>query len=200
MTVMSEPLVPLSGSQRITAWCMAGIVLLLCVTAIGYRFLHPDLLTPLHLPREDTAPRAMAGMDEDVVALMRQLQANPGDMPALISLTEHFMHTGDWASAERFARRAASTAPDEIKPHYLLSMALHALERNEEAAASLERALQLKEEAVLRYSLGILYAYHLNDKQKGIAQFRRGLADPAAPDWLKADLEKELTELEREQN
>jgi len=195
---MSEPLVPLSGSQRTTVWCMAGIVLLLCVTAIGYRFLHPDLLTPLPPPREEAAPRApMAGMNEGVVALMRQLQANPGDMPALVSLTEHFMHVGDWTSAERFARRAASTAPDEIKPHYLLSMALHALERNEEAAASLERALQLKEEAVLRYSLGILYAYHLNDKQKGIAQFRRGLADPGAPDWLKADMEKELATLEQ---
>jgi tetratricopeptide (TPR) repeat protein len=195
---MSESLAPASVLQRATALGLAGIVLLLCATAVGYRFLHPDLLTPLPPPTENAAPHAPAGMmNERVVGFMQQLQVDPDDMPALLGLTEHFLHLQDWKSAERFARRAATVTPDDIRSHYLLSMALHGLERNEEAAASLERLLQLKEETALRYSLAILYAHYLNDKQKAIAHLRRGLADPAAPDRLKADLAEELAKLEQ---
>ena len=193
---MPEPLAPASGLQRSTVWAMAGIILLIFATAVGYRSLHPNLLTPLPPPGEN-ATHAPSDTNERVLALMQQLQVNPDDVPALLGLTEYFLHLNDWKSAERFARRAARVKSDDMKPHYLLSMALHGLGQNEEAAASLEQALQIREEAALRYSLAILYAYYLNDKQKAIAQLRRGLTDPALPGRLKADMEEELTKLEK---
>ena len=176
---------------------MAGIVLLICATAVGYRVLHPDLLTPLPPPGEHVTSRSPAGMNEDIAALMQQLQANPNHAQTLLSLAEHFLRLNDWTSAERFARRALSAIPDDIQSHYLLSRALHGMGRNEEAAASLERALQLKEAPALRYSLGILYAYYLNNKQKALSHVRQGLASPALSARLKADLQEELAKLEQ---
>ena len=191
-----QPLLPVSGQQRLVALCMAAAVLLMFATAIGYRFLHPEVLKPVPVPRETSAPqedseRMMAG----VSLLMQRLQANPQDAAALIGLSEHFLHLEDWAPAEQFARRAAAAAPNDMKPHYLLSVALHGQNRNEEAAASLEQALALKDEPALRYSLGILYAYYLKDKGKAADQFRLGLAAPALPAPLKKDLEEELAKL-----
>jgi Flp pilus assembly protein TadD len=179
---------------------MAGLLLLIFATAVGYRLLHPDLLTPLPPPGERAAQRGgmegMGGMDEHVAALMRQLQENPGDVPALIGLAEYFLRKQDWTPAERFARRAAEAAPEAVRPRYLLAMVLHAMDRNEEAAASLEQALKFHEEPGLRYSLGMLYAYYLNDKEKAAAQLRRGLAAPAIDGPLKTEMEEELAKLE----
>ena len=176
---------------------MAGIVLLICATAVDYRFHHPDMLAPLPPPAQNATPRAPAGMNEDLAALMRQLAANPGNAQALLGLAEHFLRLHDWAPAERFARRALTATPGDIEPHYLLSKVLHGMGRNEEAAASLEQALQLKEVPALRYSLGILYARHLNNTQKALAHLRQGLANPAVSGRLKADLEEELAKLEQ---
>jgi Flp pilus assembly protein TadD len=191
---------PASGRQQFTAWCMAGLLLILFVTAAGYRVLHPDLLTPLPSPQEragqNAAQRMPTGMDENVAALMRQLQESPNDVPALLGLAEYFLRRQDWATAERFARRAVVAAPEDLKPRYLLGMSLHGLDRNEEAAACLEQALHVKEEPSLRYSLAMLYAYYLNDKEKAAAQLRRGLADPALPGRLKTEMEEELGKLE----
>lgn len=190
-------LIPASGMRRHMAWCMAGVAVLLVLTAAGYRILHPDLLTPLPPPQERAAQpsdnRAMAGVAE----LMRRVQANPKDVDALTSLAEHFLHLEDWAATEQFARRAAEAAPETLKPHYLLSVALHGLGRNADAAASLERAIRIKDEPALRYSLGILYAYYLDDKTKAAEHMRLGLADPSVSGQLKADLAEELAKLGR---
>ena len=189
---------PVSGAPRSIAWCMGGMIALLFLTAVGYRFLHPDMLTPLPPPRENAAQRPQAdSVMAGVSALMQRLQANPQDTGALISLSEHFLHLEEWTSAEQFARRAATADPGDMKPHYLLSVALHGLGKHAEAAASLEQALAIKDDPALRYSLGILYAYYLNDKAKAAEQLRKGLADPAVSGQLKKDLQEELTKLDQ---
>ncbi|MFR4118012.1 MAG: tetratricopeptide repeat protein, partial [Bilophila wadsworthia] len=118
-----------------------------------------------------------AGMDEatqqGVMALMQKLQKNPTDLEALVGLTEHFMHTQDWQRAETFALRAVVAAPNETQPLYMLGIIQHSQNRNAEAAASLEKVVAAREDPSVRYSLGILYAYYLEQPDKGLEQLQR---------------------------
>ncbi len=64
--------------------------------------------------------------------------------------------------------------------------------RHAEAAASLERVLSMKDEASVRYSLGVLYLYYLNEPIRGIAHLTAGLHDENAPEDLKESIRREL--------
>ncbi|MCD8072742.1 MAG: hypothetical protein LUE10_06180, partial [Alistipes sp.] len=126
--------------------------------------------------------------------LMTRAQGQPDDVATLIELVEHFLVLQSFASAEPFARRAAAADPQSVRAHYLHSVVLHGLGRNEDAAASLETALALQDDPVMRYSLGVLYAYYLRQKPKAAEQFRLALeANP--PEALRTELHKELDAL-----
>ena len=138
-----------------------------------------------------------AGMDEatqqGVMALMQKLQKNPTDLEALVGLTEHFMHTQDWQRAETFALRAVVAAPNETQPLYMLGIIQHSQNRNAEAAASLEKVVAAKEDPSIRYSLGILYAYYLEQLQKA-------LDNPNTPADLKKAVSEEVTKIKEHKN
>ena len=145
-----------------------------------------------------------AGMDEatqqGVMALMQKLQKNPTDLEALVGLTEHFMHTQDWQRAETFALRAVVAAPNETQPLYMLGIIQHSQNRNPEAAASLEKVVAAKEDPSVRYSLGILYAYYLEQPDKGLEQLQKALDNPNTPADLKKAVAEEVTKIKEHKN
>lgn len=78
------------------------------------------------------------------------------------------------------------------KPLYLLGVIQHNQGRHKEAAEALERVVKIKDEASVRYSLGVLYIYFLEDTKRGAEHLRAGLNDPTASEELKAAIQQEL--------
>lgn len=202
---------PGKSRRSILLLLAAGLVLMLAST-LSYLASNPSLIAhtgagvapaPESAPASQQAPSS-AGMDEatqqGIMALMQKLQQNPTDLEALTGLAEHFMHTQDWQKAETFALRAVVAAPNETRPLYMLGIIQHNQNRHAEAAASLEKVVAAKEDASVRYSLGILYAYYLDQPDKGIAHLEKALGDPSAPDDLKKALTEEIAKIKEHKN
>lgn len=137
-----------------------------------------------------------AGADaQSIGALMRKVAANPQDVDALVHLVEHLVAAQNWQAAETFAQRAVALDSANPAPLYLLGVILHNQERHKEAAETLESVLKLKDEASVRYSLGVLYAYFLQEPAKGREHLAAGLADPAGSEELKASIRQELEKI-----
>ncbi|MFQ9490385.1 MAG: tetratricopeptide repeat protein [Bilophila wadsworthia] len=164
----------------------AGLVLML-VSTLSYFSANPGLVSHTTTGTQAAAPSGQqmptsAGMDEatqqGVMALMQKLQKNPTDLEALVGLTEHFMHTQDWQRAETFALRAVVAAPNETQPLYMLGIIQHSQNRNAEAAASLERSSPPRKILPYATAFGILYAYYLEQPDKGLEQLQKALDNP----------------------
>lgn len=182
----------LSGSRRLILLFMgAGLLLMLCAS-LAQRITNPHLVVEAPSPRGMGAGQAGGGMNPDVGALMKRVSENPQDYNALIHLSEHLVEDKQWAAAETFVRRAVALAPGEAQPSYLLGVVLHSQGKHAEAAETLERVLRIKDEASVRYSLGVLYIHYLNNTPKGVEHLSAGLRDPKAPEALKAGIRKEL--------
>lgn len=162
----------------------AGLALMLRMSA-AYLTEHPSLF--IHRP----APAASRSESDGVARLMEHVRKNPQDAEALCALAQHFNHLGEWERAEMFAVRAVLAAPNQADPLYWLGLVQHSQGRHAEAAASLEKSLELRSDPAVRYSLGVLYRDYLNDLQKGAALLRQVRNDPAAP----ADLRQHAAEV-----
>ena len=71
---------------------------------------------------------------------------------------------------------------------------------NAEAAASLEKVVAAKEDPSVRYSLGILYAYYLEQPDKGLEQLQKALDNPNTPADLKKAVSEEVTKIKEHKN
>ena len=63
----------------------------------------------------------------------------------------------------------------------------------QDAAEQLERSVALKDDASARYSLGVIWRYHLKDEAKARAHFDTAAKisnDPALASMIKAELDK----------
>ena len=91
-------------------------------------------------------------------------------------------------------------APNETQPLYMLGIIQHSQNRNAEAAASLEKVVAAKEDPSVRYSLGILYAYYLEQPDKGLEQLQKALDNPNTPADLKKAVAEEVTKIKEHKN
>lgn len=179
-----------TGQKAILAFVSVGLLVMLAISFID-RLRNPDLVV---------SSRGGAGMEQaqgegmnpDIAKLMEHLRENPNDVTALLHLSEHLVNDQNWAAAETFIQRAVVADPSNSQPMYLLGVVQHNLGKHKEAAESLERVLSLKDEASVRYSLGVLYLYYLNDSANGVKHLSAGLNDPKAPESLKKSLREEL--------
>ena len=140
-----------------------GLVVMLAVS-LKERFESPGLT-------EQRQPRAAAAQDSEaqqIGKLMRQVAENPNDGTAMVHLVEHLIGAQNWEAAETFAQRAVTLDTGNSKPLYLLGVIMHNQGRNKEAAEALEKVLAIKDEASVRYSLGVLYIHYLEDPAKGV--------------------------------
>lgn len=191
---MIEMKIPSLGQKGVLLFVALGLVVMLGIS-FWDRVSNPELMVPGRDSGMGEGRGSMPGeaaMNPDVAKLMEHLRDNPNDVQALVHLSEHLVNDQNWAAAETFIRRAVIAAPDNAQPMYLLGVVQHNLGQHKEAAESLERVVRLKDEASVRYSLGVLYVYYLQDIPKGVAHLSAGLNDPKAPEALKKSIREEL--------
>ena len=134
------------------------------------------------------SPQAMA-----IMGLMQKMQADPHNVETLLELARVFAEQGDPAAAQDMAERAVIAAPADHRPPYLLAVLFGQTGRWQEAATQLERSISLKDEAASRYSLAVIYRYHLKQEDKARASFEAAAAlcqDPALAPMIEAELKK----------
>ncbi len=198
-----------SGMQRALIVLLALALVAMLGTALVKRLQNPSL-TEQRAPvasatSGDTAgPSGQSGMsgmsgmggmggdNDQVGALMQQVGKNPQDMNALMQLAEALMHQENWQAAETFAQRASVLDVNNPQPLFMLGVILHNLGRPAEAAQALEKVIALQDTARVRYSLGVLYLYFLDQKDKGLACMEAGLKDPKIEDDIRAAIDEEL--------
>lgn len=187
---MSESFRPNASARMLIILLAASLAVMLAVS-LKARFQNPHLTVP---GRQQSMPAegGEAEGGQSIGALMRQVSENPQDLNALLHLIEHLVVARNWEAAETFAQRAVTMDVSNPKPLYLLGIILHNQGRNKEAAEALEKVLAIKDEASVRYSLGVLYLYFLNEPKRGIEQLQAGLKDPEAGADLKATIQREL--------
>lgn len=179
-----------TSSRALIIVLALGLVIMLAAS-LKERFEKPSL-TEQRRP----GPAAQAGGQDDdaqqIGKLMRQIAENPNDSTAMIHLVEHLVSAQNWDAAETFAQRAVTLDTGNSKPLYLLGVIMHNQGRNKEAAEALEKVLAIKDEASVRYSLGVLYIYFLENPAKGVEHLNAGLNDPKAAEELKKAIAQEL--------
>ena len=187
---------PAHSMQRILLLVLAFAFVGMGAVSLWQRFAQPDLVVSSNIRQMGGGGNESAARDMgEIGQLMQKIQQNPGDVPAMLHLAEHFMEDQNWTVAEKFLRRAVVAAPDNPKPLYLLGIALHNQGQNAEAADCLERVVVLRDDPSVRYSMGILYAHYLQDPMRGSQHLRTALAQPDLPDKLAELIRTELNEL-----
>lgn len=134
------------------------------------------------------SPQAMA-----IMGLMQKMKENPNDVDTLLALAQTFAEQGDMAGAKDMIERATVAAPSDHRPPYLMGVVLGGQGKWQEAAVQLERSVSLKDDASARYSLGVIWRYHLKDETKARVHFDTASKlsnDPALASMIKAELNK----------
>ena len=121
-----------------------------------------------------------------MIERMRALQANPNDVDALLELADLFMQQNNMESAQGFISRALTAAPSDPRPSYYQGVLDTRLGRYAKGAEALERSLRLEDSPATRYSLAVVYRYHLNDAAKA----REHLEAAARSSGLSPELKK----------
>ena len=134
------------------------------------------------------SPQAMA-----IMGLMQKMKENPNDVDTLLALAQTFAEQGDMEGSKDMIQRAAVAAPADHRPPYLMGVVLGGQGKWLEAAGQLERSVALKDDASARYSLGVIWRYHLKDEAKARPHFDMAAKlsqDPALASMIKAELDK----------
>lgn len=179
----------LRGSARALILLLAlGLTAMLAVSLLD-RFKNPHLTVQL-VP----APAGMssAAQPDRIGTLMQQAAQDPNNVGVLVQLIEALIGQHNWDAAATFARRAITLDVRNPRPLYLLGLVEHNQGRHKQAAEILEKVLLLKDDASVRYSLGVLYIYYLKDVPRGVEHLSAGLQDPDAGEDLKRGLRQEL--------
>lgn len=174
--------------RTVTVTAAASLVAVLW-TAGSYLTARPSLEVHLH----QAPPSPEERPEQEAIRFMEILRNNPDDTAALSALAQHFADRGEAERALLFAQRAAAAAPDDPGLQHRLGVMQHRAGHNAAAAASLEKALALRENPSIRYSLGILYRDYLGEQEKGAALLRQVIDDPSAPETLKRHAEQALS-------
>ena len=197
---MTDAVRPNTSARILIVFLSLALVTMLCL-ALAERFLHPDL-TVQREQQLAPMPSVEDKKSMEIGALMRQAAAEPQNIDVLIRLVEQLPAAQSWDAAATFAQRAVAMDATNPKPLYLLGIILHNQGRHKEAAEALEHVLSLKDEASVRYSLGVLYLYFLNDRARGLEHLQAGIEDTEAGRDIKlairAELDKNAEELRPE--
>ena len=180
----------LSFTARAIILLLGLSLLVMLGVTIKERVSNPHLVT-----ERPTAPQGMGQEQNLLASLMQKVAAEPTNKDALMHLAEHLMATQEWDAAATFAQRAVALDVNDPQPLYMLGVILHNQGKPQEAAATLEKVVALRDDATVRYSLGVLYSYFLQQKDKGRAHWEAGLKDPKISPEMRQAIEEELKKL-----
>lgn len=174
--------------QRLIILTLLAGLLVMLGTVVWQRIHEPALVQQVaHVSAQHTEEEMSA-----VGRLMEQVSQTPTDMDALLALINALVKMENWDAAENFAYRAIDLDKKDPRPLHLLGVIQHNTGRHADAARTLEGVIALRDDPSVRYSLGVLYIYYLNDKERGLAQLRAGLSLPDISDSLKKHIQAEL--------
>ena len=200
---------PLHGDQPLAAArnFHARLILIVAILGLAAMFAgvlayrlggHPLIHVSRPGPAQDgdlppsTSPNAPDLRQQATISAMQRLQADPDDADALLELTELFMAQDNPEAAKNFAGRALVAAPSDPRPSYYLGV-IAARNRNyEQAADFLEQSVALQDAPEARYSLAVIYKYHMGNPARADLHLQAGLRHPDLPPELRTLLEAEL--------
>lgn len=144
--------------------------------------------------QEASAPTGEATSADQTatIAAMQKLQADPNNIDALLELADLFMRQGSPENARGFINRALVAAPGDARPSYYQGVLDARQGKYPEAAEAMERSLRLQDNPAVRYSLAVVYRYHLNDEARAKQHLEAAHANPGLTSDLHNLVEQEL--------
>lgn len=189
MTDASTALTRPSLSSRLLLVFLGICFAAMLIVSLVQRFRDPHLVVP---SQSSAASQAADPMNGQIGALMQKLGENPNDVETMLHLVEHLITIENWQAAETFAQRAVALDVLNAKALYLLGFIKHNLNQNKDAALLLEKALAVKDDAHIHYSLGMIYIYFLEDAARGRTHLEAALKAPGIDADVRQRIEAEL--------
>ena len=131
-------------------------------------------------PNGDPGPALSEQQVDELVALMSKIQTSPDDADALMEIGNTFLAVNDWERAVTFLNRAVMSRPSDIRPRYMLGIALYQQGKIQEAAATFEELLALEKDPAAQYNLAVIYKYHMDKSDEAAVLFEQIAASPDA--------------------
>ncbi len=189
-----------NSSRRIVLGALGlGIVVMFALSIAWRMGDHPLIRQRAAQTAAADAPRSMmeqgaeSPQGQAVMSLMQKMKDNPNDVDTLLEIARIFAEQGDNEGAKSMAERALVAAPSDARPPYIMGVLLSREGAWDEAAKQLERSISLKDDAATRYSLAVIYRYHLKQENKARENYEiaaRICEDPALASMIKAELDK----------
>ena len=189
-----------NSSRRIVLGALGlGIVVMFALSIAWRMGDHPLIRQRAAQTAAADAPRSMmeqgaeSPQGQAVMSLMQKRKDNPNDVDTLLEIARIFAEQGDNEGAKSMAERALVAAPSDARPPYIMGVLLSREGAWDEAAKQLERSISLKDDAATRYSLAVIYRYHLKQENKARENYEiaaRICEDPALASMIKAELDK----------
>lgn len=176
MTARSGALRP---GQRVVVWVMAAAVLGVFASSFWYRMAHPSLQVEARGERAERGPEAQvpAGGMERIQELVAQVRQEPGNVPALLELSQAFMMMRAYDRALSFLDQGLAKEPGNVE---LLRARGAALFQKKDFAKAAEAFAAIKardpNDALARFNLGVLYKYYLDKRAAGEAELKAVLS------------------------
>jgi tetratricopeptide (TPR) repeat protein len=153
----------------------------------------PAPASPGEPDRKKMEQAAQSPQAKAIMGFMQKMKENPNDVENLLGLAQLFAEQGDFEGAMDMIQRATVAAPSDSRPPYLMGVVLGGQGKWQEAAEQLERSISLKDDASARYSLGVIYRYHLKQDDKARAHFESASklgGDASLASMIQAELAK----------
>lgn len=152
----------LSFTARAIILLLGLSLLVMLGVTIKERVSNPHLVT-----ERPTAPQGMGQEQNLLASLMQKVAAEPTNKDALMHLAEHLMATQEWDAAATFAQRAVALDVNDPQPLYMLGVILHNQGKPQEAAATLEKVVALRDDATVRYAWACSTATSCSRRTRG---------------------------------
>lgn len=173
--------------HKVTAILLGGVLAVLLLTSIFTRLTHDPV-------RMEQGQQAQGKEQmQRVQQLMASLQENPGHVPTLVALAGAFLESESPEKAAGFARKALKLKGDHPQALMYLATAQYRSHAHDEAAQTLRRLLEITpDDPWVRYNLGIVLKYNLEQPETANQHFRKAREDAAGHPDLLDRLEHEL--------
>ena len=189
-----------NSSRRIVLGALGLGIVVMFALSIAWRMGDHTLIrqraaqtSAAEAPRSMMEQGAESPQGQAVMSLMQKMKDNPNDVDTLLEIARIFAEQGDNEGAKSMAERALVAAPSDARPPYIMGVLLSREGAWDEAAKQLERSISLKDDAATRYSLAVIYRYHLKQENKARENYEiaaRICEDPALASMIKAELDK----------
>jgi len=178
-------------AEKLILMIMAGALVSMLISSFVFKWQHPSffVINKNQQKNQATEPMAIIG------SLMQKLKKNPQDVETIRKLAQVFMAMESWDRAIHFWQKLLDLKNKDPRARQNLAMSYFHLQQYEAAARELEIVLQLETgNFYAHYNLGVLYGHYLNSPQKAKKHFQFIVQSDQAPDNLRGQAKKQLSQ------